>query len=747
MTVDESTNDQLSDQLLTIIDQILGKNGLAVSEGLTYNKMQHDYACRAAMVFTGYNPVSSQTSIGMLEGATGLGKTLGYLVPLLGYASLTNHRVGLSTHSRFLQRQILEGDLYRVQRWIETVTGSRLTAARRLGRRNYLAPSKVSALLEQLSNESGMQSTLTFVESLAEWVGAGGAVLDDFLQEHNQELPASLSASHLCLDGDSPDYDLVSYEQDLGRASSADVLIINHALLAMHAQRWGDMLEPPGSRRIAAIVVDEAHKVPAAAELVLSDAVSLSRFRRLCDSLSEDPANSSTRCRNAWANVSKQLKGLIQYLNDRTDDRHDRMVSVRHIQGLNDTLQELSQDVSKASRHLIDAMRSLDADSDFHGMALQALDDANDLIRSSSAAASLGDSSSFVSWSPIRNQPSLITGDADAGRVLGRLWTALSLKEEEGLELLPPRPRLDSILFTSATLGTPGKAPPAAFDHFSDSLGIIRHRSRKTKEPVHHVQTTLMSRYNPEEYGKMSFVLADPRVPAPSRKTNDPERESTVRTDPDWLAYSASMVAAAYRQEMRVLVLTTSWSDTAELAQQLSKIKPAPKLVVHTEGTPLREVVARYREEGGILITPAGWEGVDLPGLIPQLVIHRLPFLHPERPETLRLRRKLLDGGYARSDAHRIIWRQGIEDTVMKLHQGFGRGIRQASDTTQVWIADPRFPHPANWSSSLDPVVGSRSRRHESALRNAIPLRFLEEDFAGAKLFTRNGDLYRPEVW
>ena len=84
----------MHDTILKHIDAILGEQGLAVSSGLTYSENQFKYANQVAGVCQN----DGRSVVNALQAATGTGKTIGYLVPLMVYAALTGERRGIHLH-------------------------------------------------------------------------------------------------------------------------------------------------------------------------------------------------------------------------------------------------------------------------------------------------------------------------------------------------------------------------------------------------------------------------------------------------------------------------------------------------------------------------------------------------------------------------------------------------------------------------------------------------------------------------
>lgn len=748
-----------TERVQEMVTQILGEDGMAVNHGYRYSPQQYDYALRCAAILCGYDHATHKTSIGMLEAATGLGKTLGYLTALFAYAATTGERCAVSTHSRQLQRQMLEKDAVNVSAWIQSLTGSSLHIARRVGKQNYVSPSKVTRLLSDMRS-NGEKSAATshleaWVEQLNAWLAGGSGVLDDFLQEYGVDVPSELTRNQLTLDQSSDDADTQAYLRDVDESKAADILIINHSLLVLNAYRWGAILDDAEGegRSLRAVVVDEAHKLPAVAEAVLSDSLSLVRFsqvsRRVADHFTDRGDATQSQRWQAVAETSEALKAFLQAQHEYADSRY---ASARAISGIREQLDTLSEAATQASKrlmaHLGDDLLSTTPVKTQQDLFKEAMDHCYDAALLNKAMQQKALGTPIVSWSPIKEYPSLCIGEPDAGRTLNRLWAPLSNDNEPLNELLPPRPLLNSVVLTSATLGPPGEPLPKAFDGLSRKLGIIRHPG-KDGVPVHHVQTQLMVRHAPSVFGRMQFVLADPATPPPTKKRVS-HFQTVVETDTEWLAYTAKMLQQAASSGARVLVLTLSWRDTAGLAQAIRKIEPDIHLIVHQRREPLKQALTLFQaNENAVLITPAGWEGVDAPGIVKNLLIHRIPFSPPGGDADYRMRIHLRDKGYSDDAVDKILHQHAQESVRQQLSQGLGRGIRAHDDECTVWIGDPRFPLPQQWRSSFDPIIEQRmtfiaSRHYNRRLLDAIPERF-HDSFEQASILLNDGTLYVPE--
>ena len=126
----------------------------------------------------------------------------------------------------------------------------------------------------------------------------------------------------------------------------------------------------------------------------------------------------------------------------------------------------------------------------------------------------------------------------------------------------------------------------------------------------------------------------------------------------------------------------------------------------------------------GVLVTPCAWAGTDLPGLLGHVVIVRIPFPPPNAGRTELLRRLLRAKGYD-GNAEGILRARDRRDTLRRLAQGLGRGIRTPDDHVEVWIADPRFPLPDTLTRNPRRLLGQWLAARNRDLSGAIPRRFV----------------------
>lgn len=737
----------LESSLLEQVNVILGPDGLitrvVTDEGKTfkYNKAQLEYAQKAAMGFCRRDEQKSRTSLNMLQAATGTGKSIGYLVPLMLYSVHTGERVAVSTFTRHLQKQLLE-DAGLVNEMVAKVTGRHASVARRIGRINYVSAVSICRLLDAASE--GDDIDVSFLEGLKDWVEAedrkgkrvNSGILSDYLSESGLSgLPSGIRESSLSLSESDPSEELARYNADIAKSRSADLLIVNHALSMTNALLWGGLLDD--EREISVMVFDEADRLPAAAESVLNADITLYSAKSVCVDVAKAVGEKG---------IEEEVIKLFQCVMD-VKPLYEQVVALngktaameRLRKQLNATVAAMNP-VAKKIKGMSDKRSLKGMNNLSSGACAEFLNIVDGITKIANSFGADADGVSIASWSPVRAYPSLRIGQAEPGRLLARMWAM----RKDGIDKTkPPAPYLASALFTSATIGTPGKRSSEMFSEFMSSIGIVHIPKQGTSEPTHFIQPDLFGDFQPSSFGSMKFVLADPRVCDPFNRSTYEERSELSE---DWLDYCAKMISAAHKEGGRTLVLTGAFDDCKKLSERLDAIED--DLLIHERGTGLNHYIDCFKKsKGGVLMSPAAWEGLDLPSVISQIVITRIPNKRPDSIDLVLLKMNLQKKGFSAGSIEGIVRGRIHNDARRKLLQGFGRGIRKSTDKVTVWIADPRFQLPDSLKESLDPIVmDGLIRKANPSLHKSIPARFLSKSFQKARILTRDGVVYSPEL-
>ena len=197
----------------------------------------------------------------LVEAGTGVGKSFAYLLPAIDYAVRNKKRVVISTHTISLQEQLIEKDIPLLRQ----VYGADFSAVLVKGRNNYLCQRR----LEQAGSRAGY-----LFETEAQ--GRSLTVIEDWAQQSLEnggrgslaELPIApdpavwdkvCAEAGNCLGKKCPFYKGCFWQAARKRMLSADVLVVNHALLFSDlALRMAGVSYLP---KYELLVLDEAHTV------------------------------------------------------------------------------------------------------------------------------------------------------------------------------------------------------------------------------------------------------------------------------------------------------------------------------------------------------------------------------------------------------------------------------------------------------------------------------------------------------
>jgi ATP-dependent DNA helicase DinG len=245
----------------------------------------------------------------LVQAGTGTGKSLGYLVPALA----SGKRVVVATATKALQAQLVDKDLPRVVEALAPALGRTPTFALAKGRSNYVCLQQLGGggALEPEQDElwDGPTSmTGQQVVRLREW--AQDAVTGDrdevpFPVNDRAWRQVSVSARE-CLGSKCPDRVDCFAEQARERAKDVDLVVANHALLALDAFTSAQVLPEHD-----AVVLDEAHEFVSSATEALTHELTAPAVRRAAGAARQYVAESThERLEDAHAVLEGAVQGL-----------------------------------------------------------------------------------------------------------------------------------------------------------------------------------------------------------------------------------------------------------------------------------------------------------------------------------------------------------------------------------------------------------------------------------------------------
>ncbi|HKV75764.1 MAG TPA: helicase C-terminal domain-containing protein [Gemmatimonadales bacterium] len=627
----------------------------------------------------------------LLEAGTGVGKSFAYLVPALVWARVNRERTVVSTNTINLQEQLVGKDLPLLAKALGGEQWQPKFALLK-GWRNYLCLSRLqTALAGQRSLlEPDQQQELT---NLAAWAShSADGSLSDLTEAPSSDVWDEISAEpDLCTRIKCPNYEACFLFRARRRAAEADVVVVNHHLLASDLavrqaqENWEDAAVLPPYRRL---ILDEAHHLEDVAANHLGVQVTSRGIRRLLGrlerngkgllpTLSHELALTDDLLSRASADLLRER--LLPALRDARRDS-DMVIERLHrrLEGVTGGVLRVDEEFSHdpiwsdgLSRDLdaaLGAFKSLRDHLETIADRLQG-DEASDrraqllmecraVIRRLEAVADglnqtlrpAGGGPPSVRW---------IERTGSKGQQLGLASVPLDLAPILR-ELIFDR--VKTVALTSATLAAGGD-----FDFLESRVGLSGEGSPVT------VREILPS---PFDFGRQCLFGIPDDIP-------DPREDDLGHAD----AICAVVRDLAHAADGGLFVLFTSHAALRRCAAELrSTMGQRWPLLVQGEGT-RDALLRRFREAGNAVLlgTDSFWEGVDVPGrALRGLVLTKLPFKVPSEPITAARLERLEEQGQ-NGFAHYL-----LPHAALKLKQGFGRLIRTATDVGVVLLLDPR---------------------------------------------------------
>ncbi len=244
------------------------------------------------------------------EAATGTGKTMAYLVPVL----LRDERVIISTGTLNLQDQLFRRDLPLAQSGL----GIERPVALLKGRSNYLCLHRLEKHLAAPEIGVEVMEDLRRVRAWSRDTESGEVGELDSVASDSPVWPLVTSTQDNCLGSECPSFQQCFLVRARRQAQDADVVVVNHHLLfadlALKQSGFGEVL--PGA---SAIVIDEAHQVPDTAMRFFSRGISAWQVRELTrDSLAAcgGASGSIHLLRGPIEDLKQVLAGMVTEFHD-----------------------------------------------------------------------------------------------------------------------------------------------------------------------------------------------------------------------------------------------------------------------------------------------------------------------------------------------------------------------------------------------------------------------------------------------
>lgn len=606
----------------------------------------------------------------VIEASTGIGKTIGYLLPVAYYAKLNNKKVCISTYTTYLLDQLLENEIPKVEKIIQ----SPLHVSILKGMHNYIDLSIFEQIIHGM--DLSYDETLTALQVIV-WL------LDTEtgdLGELNVSGGGQLFLDKIRKTKDRKACEVDFYDRAIKNSENAEMIVTNHAMLMAELVRKNTIFHA-----VDGWVIDEAHQFVQAAISQDESVFSYMNWKYIFGKIG---VNSEIYTEFRKVALKKQL---VPYsVLEQLEKKYHFLIHL-----FDDTILEIVNEMGKRYRYskieskqtafLSELSLNLDLFKRFSNL-LQSWIDLAQLAakRFSQNFVELEKEDIFLleKWEYWINECKIKLSEWDSIFIeksdTFSTWVEMDQKNvpssiyvlrkpmnvKENIKQLVDSIREKSgIIWTSSTLTVPNNK------HFvADQLGICDNVPIQIYE-------------SPSSYykGAQVFIVSDmPDI------QNVPQKEFVE-------SITQAITRIVKATDGRCFVLFTSLDmlkNTYELIQDSELLQDYMIFAqAITSGSRMRLLKSFQKFSKSVLFgTNTFWEGVDVPGEgLATVIIVRLPFSSPEDPvfkaKSIALQ---LQGMNAFTNL-------SLPEAILRFKQGFGRLIRSSNDKGAFIVLDRRI--------------------------------------------------------
>ena len=622
----------------------------------------------------------------LAEAGTGVGKSLGYLVPAVVWVQNNpGERVVISTNTKNLQDQLFYKDL-------PPLLKSRGVSAVLLkGRANYLCPLRWQHMISEGFNylSPDLKKSLLNLVLWAETTKTGDIEENPGYRGRGSDYLWSLlnADSMHCKRSACPYFSDCFYQRVKNAAMSAGIVVVNHSLLFSDVASGRQILG-----QYDTLIIDEAHHAENSASNCLTRGLTIWNCFDLSDRIS---GNSNTKT------------GIIPVLTETVKKLKDRN-AINEAEKLIIQLEDFSLEFRETSalffeKALVQA-RELNSSKSFNKIRIKTENSlpvfaseeqaqikrvlkkiTNSLERIAELAENYGDLSREL-YNAVNEIEAVISVSAKIKESFSYFTGAPPEQDIVWMEIVEQAktPRVDfywvplnvgNLLAGSLYPGLKRCVMTSATLRVGDSFEYI-----KTRLGLNLIESEMVNSADlgsPYSFKNQALMLLPSFISDPRNR----DFEISVGT------FLERLISENLRG---TLVLFTSYSMLVNVTGYLAPLfsKMGVTLLSQKPGVSRTVLLDRFRKnkKSVLLATSSFWEGIDVPGeSLEQLVIVKLPFSMPSEPvveaRTEDVQKKTGNGFINYS----------IPEAVVRLRQGVGRLIRSHRDRGVVIILDKRL--------------------------------------------------------
>ena len=589
-----------------------------------------------------------------VEAGVGIGKSFGYLVPVLLYNKKMKKPVIVATSTIALQEQLWD-DVHDVMPLLNTDPEV------------ILAKGQTHYLCHKRANEYLSMDGAVIPKELADGIEEGFQERKQFPPFLPQNIWDKVNIQRFSMRNCGPCEKKCLYYAIRSQLRYTDgIVLCNQDFLTAHLRQIRRGQDGLINRDADLIVVDEAHNLDDKVRSATTERINQGKILGLIKSATNEVKPSDRQNVYAEANEAQRairtffdcLKAQVQQQinNAQQDMRYaDRFFFDDSAESI-DLLRSMV-DATKNAALSIQIYASLE----YHGRSTAASDDLDELTEN--LTEMIEELDDYLLWIERKgSQAELVYCPKNTREITKRLYFSGKART----------------ILTSATLtNTTEGSLEDQYAYFISNTGFPTDEHGCLSEP----------KPSPYPYDEHSMIYYCDDLPHPTK-----EHEAFIEQGVQRLLEVLDISGG------KALVLFTAKSDMEDVYSILSQKELPYKVLMQQSGSSQDQVLKEFRENTNsvLLGTGAYWEGISIEGKsLSNVVIFRLPFPVPD---------PIIN--YKASIADDALMDVNVPEMVIKLKQGIGRLIRNFTDTGIVCIIDRRLRdepaeryHDIAWSS------------------------------------------------